>query len=293
MSNSEVLAITVAVATGLASLLVPRHLRPERTVQLTTALAVLSFVGFTWALLLVVLANVVQLHGIAERLAWCSDLVATHRESFTPTGLMALAATVAILISATRVRLEQRRQHALKSEEAIAVIHSHEPVAYALPGKPGQVVVSTGMLNALDAGERRVLIAHERAHLRRHHHRYLRLMELAAASLPVLTPLKSRLRFAVERWADEEAAKEVGDRALVASAIARAALASQPAPLDGLAIADAGVVERVEMMLSGSDRDTHPTEIALFLVVGFGVAGLAASLVFLEPWVLALFGLCR
>jgi Zn-dependent protease with chaperone function len=292
VNYSELLAVVVAITTGVAALLVPRHLRPERAVRLTTALAVLSFASFAWALFLVLLANVVQLHGVAERLAWCSDLVTNHRDSFTPVGLAALAVAFAAVVSATRVRRNQRRQRTPPHHDDFAVIPSDEPVAYALPGRPGQVVVSTGMLNALDVGERRVLIAHERAHLRKHHHRYLSLIELAAASLPLLAPLNGRLRFAVERWADEEAAKEVGDRALVASAIASAALASQRGPADGLGIADSGVVERVEIMLAGSHEDRRLTEVALLAVVLHGVGGLVASIAFLEPWVLALFGLC-
>src|SRR6185436_547302 len=139
-------------------------------------------------------------------------------------------------------------------ERELAIVTSVEPFAYSLPGKPGQVVISTAMLRSLDAEERRVLIAHEQSHLRRRHHRYVRLTELAVAAMPFLTPLNGRLRFALERWADEDAALEVGDRATVASAIARAALASQSSPRLGLAIADAGVVERVQVMLAGPAR---------------------------------------
>src|SRR5262249_12585225 len=144
-----------------------------------------------------------------------------------------------------------------------------------------------------DAQERRVLLAHERSHLRRGHHRYIRLTELAIAALPFLSPLDARLRFAIERWADEDAAAEVGDRAVVASAIARAALAAQPDRQLGLAIADRGVVERVERMLAEPADRAPVLETALGGVVVGGVSGLIASTLLVGPWALALMGFCR
>jgi Zn-dependent protease with chaperone function len=291
--HAAIVALTVAMATGSAALLVPRRIRPDTAARLITALVVLSFAAALWTTLLILTANVVQVHGIAERLAWCSDLVTRHRGYFTPIGLVALGAVVAATTSAARVRVRQRRQRAHRDDEELAIIPSDQPVAYALPGRPGQVVVSTGMLRSLDPHERRVLIAHERSHLRRRHHRYIRLTELAAAAMPLLRPLNARLRFAVERWADEDAADETGDRALVASAIARAALASHSSPRLGLAIADAGVLERVEIMLAGPARRSPLVETMLGAVIVGGAAGLVASLLLVEPWMLAVLGLCR
>jgi Zn-dependent protease with chaperone function len=272
---------------------VPRRLRPDTAARLITALVVLSLGAALWTLLLIVTANVVQLHGVAERLAWCTDVVTSHRGSFTPIGMGALGGVVAASASAFRVRRRQRRRRAPSNDRDIAIIASDQPVAYALPGRPGQVVVSTGMLRSLDAQERRVLIAHERSHLRRRHHRYLRMTELAVAAMPVLAPLNARVRFAIERWADEDAADEVGDRALVASAIARAALASQATPRFALAVADDAVVERVQIMLAGPARGSPVVGVMLGVVIAAGLAGLVASLLLIEPWVLAVVRLCR
>ena len=293
MHQAAVVALVVAASTGAAALLVPRRLRPDTEARLITALVLVSFGAAVWTLLLIVTANVAQLHGVAERLTWCTDVVTSHRGSFTPIGVFALVAVIAASVSATRVRSRQRRQRAPKDVREIAIITSDQPVAYALPGRPGQVVVSTGMLRSLDAQERRVLIAHERSHLRRRHHRYVRLTELAVAALPVLAPLNARLRFAIERWADEDAAAEIGDRAVVACAIARAALAAQPAPRFGLAMADAGVVERVEIMLAGPAPRSRLIEAVLGVVIVAGICGLGASLLLVEPWSLAVLGLCH
>lgn len=106
----------------------------------------------------------------------------------------------------------------------LVVVADERPDAYAVPGLPGRVVVSTGMLAALPAAERRALLAHEASHLNRGHHGYLLLTEVAAAANPLLRPAAAAVRTAVERWADEDAAQEVGDRRLVARAVARAGL---------------------------------------------------------------------
>src|SRR5207253_10714450 len=107
----------------------------------------------------------------------------------------------------------------------LVVLDDAMPDAYAVPGLSGRVVVSTGMLRALRADERRVLLAHERAHLAHHHYAYVQLVSLAAAANPLLRPVVRAVRDAAERWADEVAAHEVGSRRLAAQALARAGLA--------------------------------------------------------------------
>lgn len=119
-------------------------------------------------------------------------------------------------------------------------------------GRPGRVVVSTGMLAGLDSRERRVLFAHERAHLTGRHHRHLLLAGLAARANPFLRPLGTAVTYTVERWADEEAAGAVGDRRVAARAVAKAGLMSRPSPvptLASLAAAPGPVPRRVAALL--------------------------------------------
>ncbi|MGX4694085.1 M48 family metalloprotease [Streptomyces sp. JNUCC 63] len=111
----------------------------------------------------------------------------------------------------------------------LCVIDSPRPDAYALPGRPHRIVVTTAMLRSLDAAEREALFAHERAHNRGGHHYFLAAAELAAHCHPALRPVRRAIRLAAERAADEAAAAAVGDRRLTARAIARAALAGQEA----------------------------------------------------------------
>jgi Zn-dependent protease with chaperone function len=110
----------------------------------------------------------------------------------------------------------------------LIVVRSPELLAHAIPGRgkvPGRILVSDSMLRALDGPERRVLLEHERSHLRHRHDRYLRLSRLAARINPLLRPSIEATDFLLERWADEDAADAVGSRRLAARALAHAAVA--------------------------------------------------------------------
>ena len=100
---AAIVAVVVAASTGGAALLVPRRLRPDTAVRLIAALVLLSVSAAVWTLLLIVTANVVQLHGVAEHLTWCTGVVTSHRESFTPVGVVALAAVIAAFVSSVPV----------------------------------------------------------------------------------------------------------------------------------------------------------------------------------------------
>jgi Zn-dependent protease with chaperone function len=102
--------------------------------------------------------------------------------------------------------------------------------AYTVPGWPCRIVITQGMLRALSAGERDVLLAHERSHAQRSHYLFTSAARLAAAANPLLRPVAAQVGYAVERWADEQAAAQAGDRPLAARAIAHAALATSAAP---------------------------------------------------------------
>ncbi|MFJ1934697.1 M56 family metallopeptidase [Kitasatospora sp. NPDC088160] len=125
------------------------------------------------------------------------------------------------------------------SEHPLAVLDDERADAFALPGRlplpgrpgePGRIVVTSGMLRILTGPERAALLAHERAHLTARHHVFLALAEHAADLHPALRPLRAPLGYHLERWADEVAAARVGDRAVTARAVGRAALAASRSP---------------------------------------------------------------
>jgi beta-lactamase regulating signal transducer with metallopeptidase domain len=142
--------------------------------------------------------------------------------------VLALAAAGRALIRRTRALINAARTARRLPTEIpfgrVVVFDDPCPDAYALPGVPGRIVVSTGMLDALNTRERQVLLAHERAHLTCGHHVFVALAYLAAATNPLLRPVAAAVGYTTERWADEYAASAVGDRRLVARTIAKAAL---------------------------------------------------------------------
>lgn len=151
------------------------------------------------------------------------------------------------------------------------VVHDHdEPEAFAIPaGRKGQgrIVVSTGMLRTLDAAERRVLLAHEAAHLEHRHHRHRVLATLVAAANPLLATIPAAVHHLTERWADEDAAIAADDRRLAARTLARAALATQHArrhAADGavLCFGRNDVADRVRALLAGAPP-RRPIAVAL------------------------------
>lgn len=128
-----------------------------------------------------------------------------------------------------RLRAARNLVAGLPVAGGLCVLDDERPDAFALPGgkrRTGRIVVTAGMLRALDAAEREVLLGHERAHLAGRHHLFLAVAQLAGWCHPALTSVTSAVSFAAERAADETAARACGDRRLAARAIGRAALAT-------------------------------------------------------------------
>ena len=84
---------------------------------------------------------------------------------------------------------------------------------------------------------------------------------------PLLVPTAVAVRRAVERWADEDAARVVGDRGLVARSLARTALlVNAPAAVPVAAASGGDVGDRVRAMLGPPPR-TRPLPAAVLAVM--------------------------
>lgn len=194
--------------------------------------AVIAAACSTWSLTLLALTLLDDLPPLAA----LDDRPALELPEPVP-GYVALAAGVALLWCVVRLLRDVRRRVTVHRElraigtpeQNLVVADWSTPMAVAVPGtarRGGHILVTTGMLRMLDADERRVVLAHERAHLRRRHHRLTAVSAGAAALNPLLIPVRDTVAYLVERWADEDAATDVGDRGLTAQAVARAALAT-------------------------------------------------------------------
>lgn len=266
-----ILPMVIAVATAFAATWVQRRLRPDWATWTLTLLAVGSALAVTWALVVFAAGYAAEQPILSSAFGWCTALFSSHDRIPAPLGIAAWAALTAMAISAA-LRIRTRRAALRQSHDEVIV--TPEALAFALPGKPGKVIVSTGMLETLDSSEQRVLYAHERSHLRHNHHRFLNVAETAAAAVPILRPITNQVRFATERWADEDAVDEVGDRRLVARAIARAAVAASAPdiPPAAMALAGSGSRARVEALL-----EPPKNRRAVAAWVAFGVSGLGVS----------------
>lgn len=259
-------AALVAIVAGLLQ----RHLRPRvGALSLSVACAAVAAAS-VWALLTLVLGALAEISFVDRWTAWCPEL---YRADDHVAPLVGLTAGALLSAMAVRAVASARSAHSTQRrlpecEDGVLILDSKQPAAYAVPGRRGGIVVSTGMIDALEPPERVVLWAHERSHLAHHHHRYLIATEMAVALVPPLRRLADQVHLATERWADEDAACAVGgDRTLVARAIARAAIASVDHHRTAMAIADTGVGERVRAMVEVDRRLLAP-------VIG-GCAGLA------------------
>jgi hypothetical protein len=244
-----VVPLLSAVGIALWSTAVHRRVRPQVSAVLLTGaiLGVAAAAVPTMTVLAVgFLAHLPYLGGGFE---WCQLVLGIHA-SVNP--WLGGAATVALLVGIIRVGLSVRawRQHRCAESGGPALVDSDDWFAYALPGPGGRVAVSAGLVNALDGDELEVVLAHERGHATHRHDRHLLVAELAAAFVPPVEWLRRRLRFTLERWADEEAVAAVGgDRERVAFTLARVALGPGEAPRTVAAFNGLGVAARVEALL--------------------------------------------
>lgn len=260
----------IAIVAATAGGWLRRRVPPRVAVVLLTGLAVLGAAAVFWALVLVVIGGAVGVPELMKQFGWCHRVMAaSHR---APIGV-AMAAGVLLVVGTYRAAVfdhrwrQSVRAYGRSRGGGVQILATRDKVAFAAPGRPGTVVVSEGLLAVLDTQEGAAVIAHEQGHLAQNHSRYLRITGLAAAAVPVLSPLTRQLRFATERAADEAAVHAVGDRSVVARAIARAALAMSPA--GAMAISGDSVTCRVHELL-------HPPKTGL-LPVAAGVGGVAVA----------------
>ncbi|MFE1751190.1 M56 family metallopeptidase [Streptomyces anandii] len=261
------------------------RLHPRTATRLLTSVAVVMAGCSTLCLALLMVVGTAQLPGNPLPDGWSDPQVRAAVPHDGIAGRAAIPALGAVAVACGRTlpahrRVIRRARRALAGlpGTTVVVLPAPEPYAYALPGaRGGRIVVTTALLSGLAPAERRALFAHERAHLAARHHRHLLAVHLAARANPFLRPLRSAVVHTAERWADEDAARAVGDRRVVARAIGRAALLSAPAPARTLAApaATGPVPRRVAALLAPAPaaRDWP----SLFTGVGAAVRGATAG----------------
>lgn len=266
--------------------LAEQHLHPRSATRLLAAVGTTLALCSTVCLALLMVVGTAQLPGNPLPDGWSDPEVRAAVPYEERAGVVAIGALAAVFVAcgATAGRHVHQRIRATRALESlpsqsspVAVLPDPEPYAYALPGTPGRVVVSTAMMECLDARERRALVAHERAHLTARHHRYLLAAQLAARANPFLLPLRTAVAYSTERWADEEAAKAIGDRRAVAVAVGKAALFARRSPSVPTAFAAFAAVGPIPRRVAALLEPVPPTRLWPPSSAHVAFAGLVAT----------------
>jgi len=263
------LALVGALVLCLVARRAARSVSPPLAAVTLAISALLAATAWAWNLALLAGTLIGRVGYVADVGHWSGQALAVHDPVPVPN-----AAIAALLVAMAAGGLAWWSVHSMGPElwriwaaaracpvatdGGVVVVDDPAPRALAVPGLRGRVVITTGMVRALDAEERRVLFAHERTHLRCQHGLFRLAVRLSAAVLPFLRPLVRDCDYQLERWADESAAGAVGDRGLAAQALARAALAGRhwrrTAPGAAMGFAEYNVTSRVQALLAEPPR---------------------------------------
>lgn len=270
--------IVVALALlGYAALLgavAPRLLRRAARPRQAPRMALLLWHVTSWSAVLAVVSGTALLtlplrplwQGLGVLLRTCLGAVRATYCPSAPPRLVAGMALGALLILVARVVAVAMRQHRVTARwrrahragldlldvdaDGVTVVPHRSLCVYALPGRHPRVVMTTATLALLTGHQRGAALAHERAHLRGHHHLLIGVAGALERALPWV-PLfrRSRVETArlVEMTADDRASARAGRRALVGALVR---VAGTPTPSAALALAGDHTIERVERLLA-------------------------------------------
>lgn len=146
--------------------------------------------------------------------------------------------------------------------ESLVLLDDVRPAAYCLPGhRRGRatIVISAGALQLLDDDQVRLLLAHERAHLRQRHHLATRLSAAFTSSfgwVPLFRLASGQVPPLLEMAADDEAVRlmtrrqplQMTARRRLAHAVVTLASAQTPAPAGAFSAAGGSAVARVHRL---------------------------------------------
>jgi Zn-dependent protease with chaperone function len=237
---------------GLGLLVVPacarpvgRRLPPSEWAKVCAALLASGAIVVEASLVLQAAPTLLRAAGLEGVAELCEHALGPVAPGGAPLGVAAaVAAAMIALLAGWSLLATWRRGWLVRIEPEIGwhttvgghdlvVLPSREPVAFSTAGRPGQVVITDGLIAALSDDELAAVLRHEVAHVHHRHERYLRLaraVERSMGLLPLVRRATAALRCAVERWADEEAAGgDAAGRASVHAALLRVAeLAARP-----------------------------------------------------------------
>lgn len=230
--SSPVLAVLLMAAFGMTLTSWIRHVHPALGARLLLLTSALSAAAMLAMLAMLALPLAGQSDVLADYGHW-SEAVFARGSLSAHAVAVAAALAVAVLIVRAVGELRAQRRAGRVAEELraslgadvgqVVVAASDEPEAMALAS--GVIVVTAGLIRALDPEQRRAVLTHERAHVTYRHHRYLQAGGWLVALNPLLFRVPDAFAYLTERWADEEAARATS-RTTTAAALEAVALIS-------------------------------------------------------------------
>ena len=142
------------------------------------------------------------------------------------------------------------------------ILDQDAPAAYCLPGGSHLVVVSAGVLAALQPAQLQAVLAHERAHLRGHHHALLTWASALGRALPMVPLLAQagpRLATLAEMAADDRAVRRHAPADLAAALVILARAGARAAALTAGGTA---AIARIERLLAPPPRRRRSARLA-------------------------------
>jgi Zn-dependent protease with chaperone function len=244
------------IAWPLARLVVAGS-RPQPAVWLLTVASLALAAGSTAALCVLAIAGLSLVPVVARIGEWSPQTLQGMEIASVPVeatcGMVLAGLLVSAVVTGVRrfrwLRAVMRTVDHVPAHGGLVVLPDAEPLAFAVPLRGGRIVVSRSMLGVLTSAERCALLTHERVHLRCRHHLFLVAVAVSTALNPLLWPLRSAVVFLLERWADEVTCDRMGDRRVVASAVAKAALATRTRVPFALGATGGPVPRRVAALL--------------------------------------------
>jgi beta-lactamase regulating signal transducer with metallopeptidase domain len=185
--------------------------------------------------------------------------------------VLALVRLAPVALVAIRASLHARDLSRHAGEDH--VVSSAVPLALTVGWIRPRPLVSTGLVDRIEPRLAEAVLAHERAHATRGDNLRKLVVSLVARLYPIGGRLVSELTLACELAADEQAAREMGDRVLVAEAIVAATRAGANVQTAWSSAVMCCVEQRVEALLD----EPRPASRGSWRIV-LGLAALVAVL---------------